>query len=241
MIPNYSPTINPRDENGNWYQKVFTEDDVQHQSANSRLVVLYDKPFSQVVSVNSYVESTFHEINPNRSRWSSCWVSAVSGAGRGDTFNGFCEKAKSSYKNDISKFWDDFSLALSQPAFESNVFSKVKFAIETYIDEAGQKNGFATPTFKSLINLSKYINAISVRDVNVYIDYKTGLFGFYVQRRRKQDGILNVIIDEGGVVAFSLVASPTKPGSLVKITGKAKFGMVLEDVYEIKRLFYMLW
>ena len=74
MIPNYSPTINPRDENGNWYRKVFTEDDVQHQSANSRLVVLYDKPFSQVVSVNSYVESTFHEINPNRSRWSSCWV-----------------------------------------------------------------------------------------------------------------------------------------------------------------------
>ena len=156
-----------------------------------------------------------------------------------------CHHLSNEYsKFDLLTVWAKLFSSFSQLNGSVVVEKKFRQAIDNYMDilsdETEVSSSFVQPSIPSMVHLIRFSNFINFKKINLYIDISTGFFGFYLKNKRKEDGVLTVLVDSSGVVDYSVALSPRDRRSVTDFTGRIKFGKDIEDSVEIKRLFKLL-
>lgn len=120
-----------------------------------------------------------------------------------------------------------------------SIVNDAENAFYLYVKESFTKklNKFATPSEKSLFQLSRFIPELQKLHSSVYIDEKSGCFGVILKTKKGSKPILNLLMKSDKEVAFSFIK---KEKGLIKISGRAYFNEHLDDSKEIKNLLRML-
>ena len=144
-------------------------------------------------------------------------------------------------KIDLLTVWAKLFSSFSQLNGSVVVEKKFRQAIDNYMDIlSDETSSFVQPSIPSMVHLIRFSNFINFKRINLYIDISTGFFGFYLKNKRKEDGVLTVLVDSSGVVDYSVALSPRDRRSVTDFTGRVKFGKDVEDSVEIRRLFKLL-
>jgi hypothetical protein len=156
-----------------------------------------------------------------------------------------CHHLSNEYsKFDLLTVWAKLFSSFSQLNGSVVVEKKFRQAIDNYMDilsdETEVSSSFVQPSIPSMVHLIRFSNFINFKRINLYIDISTGFFGFYLKNKRKEDGVLTVLVDSSGVVDYSVALSPRDRRSVTDFTGRVKFGKDVEDSVEIRRLFKLL-
>jgi len=120
-----------------------------------------------------------------------------------------------------------------------NFFRKISGTYDRYLSESEDNlvNDFHQPSSNSFLQLIRFIPDFPERNLEVYLDEKTGCFGVTIKNRTKEKPILNLLMKENKEVIFSFIKKKNK---IIKISGRAYFNDHLDDSDEIKKIIRML-
>lgn len=143
-------------------------------------------------------------------------------------------------KNLISSFFKEIESYDNQDRYRyESFFRKISGTYHRYLSESKDNvvNCFQQPSSNSFLQLIRFIPDFPERNLEVYLDEKTGYFGVTIKARTKEKPILNLLMKENKEVIFSFIKKKHK---IIKISGTAYFNDHLDDSDEIKKIIRMI-
>ena len=117
--------------------------------------------------------------------------------------------------------------------------NQVANTYEKYQLEKSEKkrNQFHDVSVDSFFQLIRFIPEFPKKNIDTYIDERTGCFGIIIKSKTKSRPLLNLLMQENKEIIFSYIKRRKK---IIKISGRAYFNDEYEDSCEIKRLIRMI-
>jgi len=103
--------------------------------------------------------------------------------------------------------------------------------------EKKKKNQFKEVSIDSFFQLIRFIPELSKKNLDIYVDERTGYFGVIIKSNNKSRPLLNLLMQDNKEIIFSYIKRRKK---IIKISGKAYFNDEYEDSCEMKRLIRMI-
>jgi len=118
-------------------------------------------------------------------------------------------------------------------------FAKADVAYNSFLKEKKEcsKKVFPEPSAGSFLQLLRFLPEYPEKNIEVFVDEKTGFFGLTIRIQEKGNSILNLVMDENREIIFSFIKRNQK---INKISGRAFFNDHLEDSPEIRKIFQLL-
>jgi len=117
--------------------------------------------------------------------------------------------------------------------------NQVANTYEKYQLEKSEKkrNQFHDVSVDSFFQLIRFIPEFPKKNIDTYIDERTGCFGIIIKSKTKSRPLLNLLMQENKEIIFSYIKRRKK---IIKISGRAYFNDEYEDSCEMKRLIRMI-
>jgi len=117
--------------------------------------------------------------------------------------------------------------------------NQVSNTYEKYQLEKSEKklNQFHDVSVDSFFQLIRFIPEFPKKNIDTYIDERTGCFGIIIKSQSKSKPLLNLLMQENKEIIFSYIKRRKK---IIKISGRAYFNDEYEDSCEMKRLIRMI-
>jgi len=103
--------------------------------------------------------------------------------------------------------------------------------------EKKKKNQFKEVSIDSFFQLIRFIPELPKKNLDIYVDERTGYFGVIIKSNIKARPLLNLLMQDNKEIIFSYIKKRKK---IIKISGKAYFNDEYEDSCEMKRLIRMI-
>ena len=100
-----------------------------------------------------------------------------------------------------------------------------------------KRNQFQEVSINSFFQLIRFIPEFPKKNLDIYVDERTGCFGVIIKPKIKAKPLLNLLMQDNKEIIFSYVKKRTK---IIKISGRAYFNDEYRDSCEMKRLIRMI-
>ena len=132
-------------------------------------------------------------------------------------------------KKDFQEIKDEYTSFLNEI---SNKYKKYQLEKRTK-----KLNQFQEVSIDSFLQLIRFIPEFPKKNIDIYVDERTGYFGVIIKPRIKSKPLLNLLMQDNKEVIFSYIKRRKK---IIKISGRAYFNDEYEDSCEMKRLIRMI-
>lgn len=100
-----------------------------------------------------------------------------------------------------------------------------------------KKNKFQEVSINSCLQLIRFIPEFPKKNLDIYVDERTGYFGVVIKANNKGKPLLNLLMQDNNEIIYSYIKRRKK---IIKISGKAYFNDEYEDSCEMKKLIRMI-